>query len=134
METTFCDLPFTIAPGRVFTPRPATERLVGTTHELIDDGPKRVADVGTGSGVIAVCLAKRNPEIEVWAARDHHARRAPIALVRPKHLAVHKLRIAAKQSVKAAEDVRGIFIERPPADHSDDIWRVGHPKAETIRA
>jgi len=67
METTFCDLPFTIAPGRVFTPRPATERLVGTTHELIDDGPKRVADVGTGSGVIAVCLAKRNPEIEVWA-------------------------------------------------------------------
>lgn len=67
METTFCDLPFTIAPGRVFTPRPATERLVRTADEVIDDEPKRVADVGTGSGVIAICLAARNPQIEVWA-------------------------------------------------------------------
>jgi len=67
METTFCDLPFTIAPGRVFTPRPATEGLVRTADEVIDDEPKRVADVGTGSGVIAISLAKRNPQIEVWA-------------------------------------------------------------------
>ena len=67
METTFCDLPFTIAPGRVFTPRPATERLVRRADELIDGVPKRIADVGTGSGVIAVCLAKRHPQVEVWA-------------------------------------------------------------------
>jgi release factor glutamine methyltransferase len=67
METTFCGLPFTIAPGRVFTPRPATERLVRTAGDVIGDEPKQVADVGTGSGVIAVCLAVRHPEIEVWA-------------------------------------------------------------------
>jgi release factor glutamine methyltransferase len=67
METTFCNLPFTIAPGRVFTPHPATERLVRTADELIDGVPKRVVDVGTGSGVIAVSLAKRHPQIEVWA-------------------------------------------------------------------
>jgi len=73
METTFCDLPFTIAPGRVFTPRPATERLVRTADEVIDDEPKRVADVGTGSGVIAICLAARNPQIEVWAVDTNPA-------------------------------------------------------------
>src|SRR2546430_872024 len=67
METTFCNLPFTIAPGRVFTPRPATERLVRTADELIGDEPKKVVDVGTGSGVIAVSLAVRHPQIEVWA-------------------------------------------------------------------
>ncbi|MFY9577696.1 MAG: HemK/PrmC family methyltransferase [Gaiellaceae bacterium] len=67
METTFCNLPFTIAPGRVFTPRPATERLVRTAEELIGDEPKKVVDVGTGSGVIAVSLAVRNPQVEVWA-------------------------------------------------------------------
>jgi release factor glutamine methyltransferase len=67
METTFCNLPFTIAPGRVFTPRPATERLVRTADELIGDEPKKVVDVGTGSGVIAVTLAVRNPQAEVWA-------------------------------------------------------------------
>jgi release factor glutamine methyltransferase len=67
METTFCDIPFTIAPGRVFVPRPATERLVGTSDKLIGDGPKRVADVGTGSGVIAITLALHHPQIEAWA-------------------------------------------------------------------
>ena len=67
METTFYDLPFTLAPGRVFTPRPATERLVRAALERIDGGPKRVADVGTGSGAIAVALAVHKPQIEVWA-------------------------------------------------------------------
>jgi release factor glutamine methyltransferase len=67
MEATFCDLPFTLAPGRVFTPRPATERLVRTADELIGGEPKRVADVGSGSGVIGISLAARNPQIEVWA-------------------------------------------------------------------
>jgi HemK-like putative methylase len=67
METTFSNLPFTIAPGRVFTPRAATERLVRTADELIGDEPKKVVDVGTGSGVIAVSLAVRNPQADVWA-------------------------------------------------------------------
>jgi len=67
METTFCDLPFTLAPGRVFTPRPATRGVVRVADRLIDDTPKLVADVGTGSGVIAVSLAVRHPQIEVWA-------------------------------------------------------------------
>jgi release factor glutamine methyltransferase len=67
VETTFYDLPFTLAPGRVFTPRPATERLVRAALERIDGGRKRVADVGTGSGAIAVALAASKPDIEVWA-------------------------------------------------------------------
>jgi release factor glutamine methyltransferase len=67
METTFYDLPFTLAPGRVFSPRPTTERLVRAALERIDDGRKRVADVGTGSGAIAVALAVNKPQIEVWA-------------------------------------------------------------------
>jgi release factor glutamine methyltransferase len=67
METTFADLPFIIAPGRVFTPRPTTELLVQRAVDAIGDRPKRVADVGTGSGVIGVTLAVRRPRIEVWA-------------------------------------------------------------------
>jgi release factor glutamine methyltransferase len=66
-ETTFADLPFAIAPGRVFTPRRATEVLVHRALEWIGDGPQRVADVGTGSGVIGVTLAVRRPDIDVWA-------------------------------------------------------------------
>ena len=67
METTFCNLPFLVWPGRVFHPRPATEALVRRALDRIGAGHKRVADVGTGSGVIGVTLAVRNPEVEVWA-------------------------------------------------------------------
>jgi release factor glutamine methyltransferase len=67
MQTTFYDLPFTTAPGRVFTPRPATERLVRRALELIGDGPTTVADVGSGTGAIAVTLAVHRPLADVWA-------------------------------------------------------------------
>lgn len=72
METTFADLPFAIAPGRVFTPRPATELLVHRALEWIDDEPRIVADVGTGAGVIGVTLAVRRPRLEVWATDLSH--------------------------------------------------------------
>jgi release factor glutamine methyltransferase len=67
MDTTFAGLPFAVAPGRVFTPRPATEVLVQRALEWTGDGRNRAADVGTGSGVIAITLAIRRPELEVWA-------------------------------------------------------------------
>ena len=67
MRTRFCDLPLETAPGRVFTPLPATEKLVEAALERIDGVPMRIADVGTGSGAIAVALAKQSPNIEIWA-------------------------------------------------------------------
>jgi release factor glutamine methyltransferase len=63
----FFGVPLILAPGRVFSPRPATVRLVRAALESIGGGPKRVADVGTGSGAIAVALAVCKPELEVWA-------------------------------------------------------------------
>jgi release factor glutamine methyltransferase len=63
----FYNLPLLAAPGRVFTPRPATERLVDEALERIDGVPLRVADVGTGSGAVAIALAVNRPQIEVWA-------------------------------------------------------------------
>src|SRR5919202_3180636 len=66
-ETTFYDLPFTIAPGRVFSPRRATERLVRRALDVIGNDRKLVADVGSGSGAIGVTLAVNKPNIEVWA-------------------------------------------------------------------
>jgi release factor glutamine methyltransferase len=64
METTFYGLPLFHEPGRVFTPRRTTELLVAEALEL---DPRRVADVGTGSGAIAVAIAAHAPRAEVWA-------------------------------------------------------------------
>jgi release factor glutamine methyltransferase len=68
MTTRFHGLLFHIDPGRVFTPRAATERLVDGALARLGDRPARVADVGTGSGAIAIALALRAPGIEVWAS------------------------------------------------------------------
>jgi release factor glutamine methyltransferase len=67
MQATFHDLEFLTAPGRVFTPRSTTEALVDAALEHIANGPVKVADVGTGSGVVAVSIAVAAPQAEVWA-------------------------------------------------------------------
>jgi hypothetical protein len=68
METApFHGLEFLTAPGRVFTPRATTEALVDAALAHIDNRPIRVADVGTGSGVIGVSIAAAAPQVEVYA-------------------------------------------------------------------
>ena len=67
MKTCFYDLSLLTAPGQVFTPRPATGALVDRALERIDGVPMRVADVGTGSGAVAIALAVNRPEVEIWA-------------------------------------------------------------------
>jgi release factor glutamine methyltransferase len=64
----FHGLTFATDPGRVFTPRPATEHLVDAALDRIGDTATRVADVGTGSGAVAITLALRAPQVEVWAS------------------------------------------------------------------
>jgi release factor glutamine methyltransferase len=68
MQTEFHGFTFVTEPGRVFSPRATTEKLVDAALERLGDAPARVADVGTGSGVVAITLALRAPQIEVWAS------------------------------------------------------------------
>jgi release factor glutamine methyltransferase len=66
-ETPFSGIHLLTSTGEVMTPRPATEALVATAAELLGDRPACVADVGTGSGAIAVALALRAPRARIWA-------------------------------------------------------------------
>jgi release factor glutamine methyltransferase len=55
----------------VLIPRPETEMLVEAAIKLADVGPActrlRIADIGTGSGALAVALAKTLPRAEIYA-------------------------------------------------------------------
>jgi len=67
----FWGMDFIVSP-RVLIPRPETEHVVERVLELMRDpqGPSaepRVVDVGTGSGCIAVALAKELPQADVHA-------------------------------------------------------------------
>jgi release factor glutamine methyltransferase len=55
------------APGVVMTPRPTSERLVDAAVAIAGARPARIADLGTGSGAIAVALAARLPQAEIYA-------------------------------------------------------------------
>jgi len=62
----FWSLEFEVTPA-VLIPRPETELLVDRALELIRDSSKRVLDLGTGSGAIAIALAHECPTIRVIA-------------------------------------------------------------------
>lgn len=67
----FYSFDFHVTPD-VLIPRPETEFLVMATTDLVKetagrDAPLVIADVGTGSGVVAISLAKQLSRAEVWA-------------------------------------------------------------------
>jgi len=52
---------------RVLIPRPETELLVETSLEMLSGAGAKVADLGTGSGIIALSLKLERPDLEVVA-------------------------------------------------------------------
>lgn len=65
----FMALDFEVTPA-VLVPNPDTEVLVQRAVEIARHAkhPLRVADVGTGSGNIAIAVAHYAPQVDVWAA------------------------------------------------------------------
>ena len=102
----FWGLTFAVGPA-VLTPRPETELIVETALELLRDhrdAPLAIADVGTGSGCLAVALAREFPRSAVTAVD-----------VSPAALAVAR-RNAAAHGVSD----RIAWVEAPLAD-----WLAG---------
>lgn len=81
----FYGLDFEVTPD-VLIPRPETELIVEETLKQVSEKPLTLVDVGTGSGCLAVTLAKNLAQGKIWAidlsdsalhvakrnARQHH--------------------------------------------------------------
>ncbi|MGN0187231.1 MAG: peptide chain release factor N(5)-glutamine methyltransferase [Paludibacteraceae bacterium] len=64
-ETEFCDMTFGV-DGRVLIPRPETAQLVSLVQHHVS-ATADILDIGTGSGCIAVALAKCLPQAHITA-------------------------------------------------------------------
>lgn len=75
----FCSLPFAVTPA-VLIPRPETEQLVDIVRRLTADRVSPVVcDLGTGSGCVAVAIARTIPDAQVVAT---DVSRAALAVAR----------------------------------------------------
>ncbi len=76
----FWGMDFIVTPA-VLIPRPETEHVIETVLKLISNnggrassaGPLQIVDVGTGSGCIALALAKELPQAEIRATDNSPA-------------------------------------------------------------
>ena len=126
----FGGLTLATAPGLVMTPRPSTEALVERALELVGDEPLRVADVGTGSGAIAVAFAARAPRAEIWAT-DTSATAVWLARVNAARLGladrVHILHGDLLESVPGELDLVLANLPYLPEAEARDPGVVGEP-------
>jgi release factor glutamine methyltransferase len=81
----------------VMTPRAASERLVAESCARIGSRAARIADVGTGSGAIAIAIATRCPNALVWATDND---RRAVALAR---INVHRHRLDDRVFVRPGD-------------------------------
>lgn len=108
---------------RVLIPRPETEELVDLILQENSGAGLRILDIGTGSGAIAISLAKARPEWEVVAV-DISKDALAVALenARTNQVSVHFLESDVLQAVKGQFD---IIVSNPPYISPDDTDEVG---------
>jgi precorrin-6B methylase 2 len=113
-QSSFSGIRLLTAPGRVMTPRQATEHLVERAVARLGSAPARVADVGSGSGAIAVAIALRAPNAEVWAT-DHSE--AAVELTRAnvaRYGLAHRVRVARGDLLEPVPGLLDLIVANLP--------------------
>lgn len=116
----FYGLEFEVSPA-VLIPRPETELLVDLALErLPPDASGCVADVGTGSGCVAVAIARARPHLMVIAS-DLSAAAVELADRNAARLGVRNLRLIQGDWVDAFAPGRlRMVVSNPPYIREDD--------------
>ncbi|MCS7306641.1 MAG: peptide chain release factor N(5)-glutamine methyltransferase [Thermoguttaceae bacterium] len=104
----FYSLRFHVTPD-VLIPRPETELLVVALLDLAKSvaaaGPLSICDVGTGSGVLAICAAKFLPTARIWAVDQS-----------PKALDVARLNCQEHGVADRVQLVKGDLLDWAPPE------------------
>lgn len=110
----FYSLSFKVTPA-VLVPRPETELLVDLALERIPAGhPCKVLDLGTGSGAIAITIAKHRPLADIIAV-DSSANAVAIAKINASQLNAGNVRVVTSNWFdKLAGERFDLIVSNPP--------------------
>ena len=102
-------------------PRPETETLVERALQLIpQDQPCRIADLGTGSGAIALAIAHERPQAHVIAT-DQSAAALDVARDNAQRLNIHNVEFRHGDWFDCLEGERfSVIASNPPYVSADD--------------
>lgn len=118
----FHDLEFAV-DERVLIPRPETEELVDLILQENSRAGLRILDIGTGSGAIAISLAKASPDWEVVAVDiSEDALAVAQENARSNQVSVQFIQSDVLQAVTGQFD---IIVSNPPYISPDDKDEVG---------
>lgn len=126
----FWSLDFFVSPA-VLIPRPETESLVEVAlqcvRRLASESPVKVLDVGTGSGVISVCLAKEHAATQIVAV-DFSRVALNMARVNAKRNGVaDRIQFLPGDLFASVEPLRETFdliVSNPPYIRTDELPRL----------
>lgn len=110
-EREFWGLPF-IVTSDVLTPRPETEGIVEAAKEHCRD-PRVVVDVGTGSGCLAVTLAREFPAARVVASDISEAALAVARLNAERHHVTDRMSFLHASMLEDAPEA-DLIVSNPP--------------------
>jgi len=117
----FYGLEFEVGPA-VLVPRPETEILVETAIGLLRDRPCTVADLGVGSGAIAVALAVSLPEAHVYGTDCSQEALEIAARNAEKHGVGPRIHLRHGDLLQPLEGLQfDAVVSNPPYIRSDEI-------------
>ena len=115
----FWSLPLRITPD-VLIPRHETELLVETTlHHLPGSGNCRLADLGTGSGAVALAIASERPGCEVHATDISNAAIA-LATDNAEKLGIFSVRFHTGSWCEPLDGTFDLMVSNPPYIAAND--------------
>lgn len=132
---------FIVNPA-VLIPRPETEHVIETVLQLVNGGRAsspgmRIVDVGTGSGCIALALAKELPEAEVHATDISPAALEVARANAARHQLENRIQFHETDLLQCLEPARLDFVvSNPPyvGESEQDQVQLGVRKFEPRKA
>jgi release factor glutamine methyltransferase len=127
-EREFWSLDFSVSP-EVLIPRPETELLVELALSYLSRGPRQIdgagavgrhlyaLDLGTGSGAIAVSLAKERDDLTLWATDLSQPALDKACLNARRHAVEQRIHFCQGDLFEPVADMKGVFdviVSNPP--------------------